>query len=63
MLHMTIILVSIPLTVCIGWLSTKYKVEWLLIISDLIILIGGISMIYHIDEAGEWKFMASYLLS
>ena len=62
-LHITIILLSIPLTVIMAWLTTKYRTEWLLVISDLIVLAGGIGMIANTHQAGTWQFMASYLVS
>ena len=46
-----------------AWLTTKYRTEWLLIISDLIVLVGGIFMIANTHQAGTWQFMASYLVS
>tara|TARA_B110000285_G_C15033491_1_gene567991 strand:+ start:1026 stop:1250 length:225 start_codon:yes stop_codon:yes gene_type:complete len=63
MLHVTIILFSIPLTFLMAWLATKFRTEHLLIVSDFIVLVGGIFMINYTHEAGTWKFMASYLVS
>lgn len=63
MLHITIILLSIPLTIIMAWLTKKFKTEWLLIFSDMIVLLGGVFMIANTHQAGSWKFMISYLIS
>jgi hypothetical protein len=54
---------SIPLTVFMAWLTTKYKTEWILIISDFIVILGGVFMIIHTPQAGSWQFISSYLVS
>jgi hypothetical protein len=62
-LHITVVIISIPIMILCASLTTKYESAKLLIVTDTIVVISGFYMTQFTQEAGSWHFLVGYIIS
>ena len=63
MLHIITVLASIPVTIYMAHLTTKYSTATLLIYFSTLVVLSGTLMISSVKETDSWLFMIGYLIS